>query len=64
MSDKEQHVRWVVSQANQRGYREFAGVIEGVLSKSGVEEAYKYIQINAEVQKMLFLDRGNGDMSA
>lgn len=62
MNEKEKHVHWIIRESKKRGYNEFAKAIEGVLSKDGFEEAFKYIQINAEVQKMLFLDRG--DLSA
>lgn len=59
MNDREKHVNWIIGESHRRGYHEFAGAIEGVLEKEGFEAAFKYIQINAEVQKMLFLDRGN-----
>lgn len=58
MNDREKHVNWVIGEAKRKGYLDFAKAVEGVLADSGFEEAFKYIQINAEVQKMLFLDRG------
>jgi hypothetical protein len=64
MNEQEKHVQWVMQEGKKRGYHEFVKVIDGVLKSEGFEAAYKYIHINAEIQKMLFMSRGDDAMSA